>query len=72
MDKKAIFEIFFKCNSDDEHKFNDFLQMTHAGKRIIFLVIHLALIILSLQSTFHLQKSVATFPYCPIQMYMEN
>ena len=70
MDKKAIFEIFFKCNSDDEHKFNDFSQMTHAGKRIIFLVIHLALegrpsitlqwlkekkIILSLQSTFHLQ-----------------
>ena len=43
MDKKAIFEIFFKCNSDDEHKFNDFSQMTHAGKRIIFLVIHLAL-----------------------------
>ena len=36
MDKKAIFEIFFKCNSDDEHKFNDFSQMTHAGKRIIF------------------------------------
>ena len=43
MDKKAIFEIFFKCNRDDEHKFNDFSQMTHAGKRIIFLVIHLAL-----------------------------
>ena len=34
MDKKAIFEIFFKCNSDDEHKFNDFSQMTHAGKSI--------------------------------------
>ena len=30
MDKKAIFEVFFKCNSDDEHKFNDFSQMTHA------------------------------------------
>ena len=43
MDKEIIFKTFFKCNSDGLQKFQDYSKITHAGIRIIFIVIHLAL-----------------------------
>ena len=43
MEKEAIYKIFFKCNKDGKLKFNDFTQLTVTGKRIIILVLNLAL-----------------------------
>ena len=43
MDKETIFRVLFKCKVDGEQKFTDFSQLTPAGRRVIILVINLAL-----------------------------
>ena len=41
MDKETIFRVLFKV--DGEQKFTDFSHLTPAGRRVIILVINLAL-----------------------------
>ena len=43
MEKDTIFGVLFKSNSKGEKKFEDFSQLTPAGKRLTFVLIHLAL-----------------------------
>ena len=43
MDKETIFKVLFKCKVDGDQKFTDFAQLTPAGRRVIILVINLAL-----------------------------
>ena len=44
MEKDIIFGVLFKSNSIGEKKFEDFSQITLAFKRVIIVVINLALI----------------------------
>ena len=43
MEKDIIFGVLFKSNSNGENKFEDFSQITLALKRVIIVVINLAL-----------------------------
>ena len=43
MDREQIFSPFFKNNENNEQKFKNFSQLTSIGKRIIILMINLAL-----------------------------
>ena len=43
MDKETLFKVLFKCDINSDQKFNDFSQLTPAGRRVIILVINLAL-----------------------------
>ena len=43
MEKDTIFGVLFKSNSKGEKKFEDFFQLTPAGKRLTFVLINLAL-----------------------------
>ena len=43
MEKDTIFGVLFKSNSKGEKKFEDFSQLTPAGKRLTFVLINLAL-----------------------------
>ena len=43
MDKKTLFKVLFKSDINSEQKFNEFSQLTPAGRRVIILVINLAL-----------------------------
>ena len=43
MDREKIYNALFKYNDKNEPKFNSFSQLTPVGKRVIFLVINLAL-----------------------------
>ena len=43
MNKDTIFGILFKCNSNGEKKLENCSQLTAAGRRVIILVINLAL-----------------------------
>ena len=41
--KEQIYNSVFKCNSENEQKFDCFSQLTGSGKRLIYLAINLAL-----------------------------
>ena len=41
MEKKVIFGVLLKNNFNGEQKFDNLNQLTHAGKRLVFLVIAL-------------------------------
>ena len=43
MDKETLFKVLFKSDINSEQKFNEFSQLTPAGRRVIILVINLAL-----------------------------
>ena len=43
MDREKIFNALFKCNNKSEPKLNSLTQLTAVGKRVVFLVINLAL-----------------------------
>ena len=43
MDREKVFNTFFKHDNKGEQKFNDFSQLTPVGKRVTYLIIHLAL-----------------------------
>ena len=43
MDREKIFQALFKSNEKGEQKFCNFSQLTSIGKRIIILMINLAL-----------------------------
>ena len=43
MDKETLFKVLFKSDINSEQKFNEFSQSTPAGRRVIILVINLAL-----------------------------
>ena len=43
MDKQTIFKVFFKSDINGEQKFNEFSQLTPAGRRVVYLVINSAL-----------------------------
>ena len=43
MDREKIFKAFFKHNDENEQKFTRLSQLTPVGKRVIFIVINLAL-----------------------------
>ena len=43
MKKDTTFGVLFKSNSKGEKKFEDFSQLTPAGKRLTFVLINLAL-----------------------------
>ena len=43
MDREKIFNTFFKHDNKGEQKFNGFSQLTPVGKRVTYLIIHLAL-----------------------------
>ena len=43
MDKLTIFKILFKPDINGEPKFNEFSQLTSAGRTLVYLVVNLAL-----------------------------
>ena len=43
MDKETQFKVFFKFDINSKQKLNEFSQLTPAGRRVIILVINLAL-----------------------------
>ena len=43
MDKETLLNVLFKSDINSEQKFNDISQLTPAGRRVIILVINLAL-----------------------------
>ena len=43
MNREKIFNAFFKNNENGEQRFENFTQLTSVGKRIVYIVIHLAL-----------------------------
>ena len=43
MEREKIYNALFKCNSQNEQKFSNFSQLNPIGKRIVYIVINLAI-----------------------------
>ena len=62
MEREKISNALFKCNSKNEQKFSNFSQLNHIGKRIVYIVINLA-IGLAERSANSLEAKIKTYRY---------
>ena len=62
MEREKIYNALFKCNSKNEQKFSNFSQLNHIGKRIVYIVINLA-IGLAERSANSLEAKIKTYWY---------
>ena len=63
MDRKKIYDALFKTNSKGEHKFS---QLTPIGKRILYMMINLAIGGSKVKSTIHDDKKSLKCEFCGI------
>ena len=66
MDRKKIYDALFKTNSKGEQKFCQFSQLTPIGKRILYIMINLAIGGSKVKSTIHDDKKSLKCEFCGI------
>ena len=66
MDRKKIYDALFKTNSKGEQKFCQFSQLTPIGKRILYVLINLAIGGSKVKSTIHDDKKSLKCEFCGI------